>query len=865
LKKRGGQGSKAIQPADINRRREPILKAVGYAAERFLRAASWETHIQEVIERLGLAADASRVYIFKNHFDAEGRLLASCVREWTAPGVAPQIANPRLQSVPLEAAGYGRWVRLFQRDEPVCGRVKDFPESERPLLEIQEIRSLLAVPIFVAKQMWGFIGFDECRRERSWDPAEIESLKAAANILGAAVENQRIKANLESSDSELRALFEAMNDVIIVVNGQGRFLQVAPTNPDLLYLPAEDLIGKTLHDVFPTDQADRFLGHIRRILESRKALETEYTLPVGKERRPALFAAALRPMSGDRVLLVARDVTDMKRAAEDLRRSEEKYRGLFENMIEGVYQTSPDGRILAANFALVRMLGYDSEQELKATLSIDAYVDPGQREAWAERLDREGEIRNFESAFRRKDGTVIQVLENARVVRDPKGKTLYYEGTLTDITDRKNLEAQLRLLANRDSLTGLFNRRRFHEELEMQISQASRYDLRAALLWLDLDHFKNINDSYGHKAGDELLIGVARLLQDQVRQSDLLARLGGDEFAVLMPHTDLGMAEAAAARILETVRNREFALDRETVRLTASIGIALYPEQGVTADKLLAHADLAMYRAKEEGRNRFGRETAEDEQREIQASQAAWSRMVREGIEEGRFLLHAQPILDLGTRTVVQHELLLRWAAEGGAVVSAESFLETFFNLDLIQDIDRWAARQALSLLGRLGAAGSKTLVSFNVSSKAFADAELACILETGLKTLDPSRLVVEISERSTVSQFPQAQHFLSFLKRIGCRCALDDFGAGLTSMQQLKLLDLDFLKIDNSLILDLPQRRVHQKLVGAMVQLAHSLDFRVIAEGVDKESSLDLLTELEVDLAQGYAIGEPRSLEHVR
>ncbi|MBN2199086.1 MAG: EAL domain-containing protein [Candidatus Aminicenantes bacterium] len=862
---RGGQRRKTIPSVASNRRPESILRAVGYAAERFLRAASWETHIQEVIEGLGLAADVSRVCIFRNHYDAEGRLLTSRVREWTAPGVAPQIANPRLQGIPLEAAGFGRWIRQFQKDESVYGLVKDFPETERPLLESQGIRSLLAAPVFVAKQLWGFIGFDECRRERIWDPAEVDFLKAAANILGAAVESQKVKASLEASESELRALFEAMNDVIIVVNREGRFLQVAPTNPDLLYLPAEDLAGKTLHDVFPPDQADRFLGYVRRTLETRKPVEAEYTLPVGKERRPAEFAAALRPMAGDRALLVARDVTAAKRAAAALRRSEENYRGLFENMIEGVYQTAPDGRILAANMALVRMLGYDSEAELKATLSVDAYVDPRQRELWAERLNREGEIRNFESTFRRKDGTVIQALENARVVRDPEGDLLYYEGTLTDITERKNLEAQLRVLANRDSLTGLFNRRRFHEELEMQISQASRYDLRAALLWLDLDHFKTINDSYGHKAGDELLMSVARLLQEQVRQSDLLSRLGGDEFAIFMPHADLGMAEAAAARILKTVRDGKFELEDRTIRLTASIGIALYPEHGVTADKLLTHADLAMYRAKEEGRDRFGRETHEEEQLKTQSSRAAWSRMVREGIEEGRFLLRAQPILDLRRRDIVQHELLLRWAADDGEVVSAESFLETFLNLDLIQEIDRWVARQALQLLERLKRAGSETLVSFNVSSKALADGELAGILETGLKTLDPSRLVVEISERSTVSQFPQAHHFFSFLKRMGCRCALDNFGAGLTSLQQLKLLDLDFLKIDNSLILDLPQRRVHQQLVRAMVQLAHSLDFRVIAEGVNEEYSLELLGELEVDMAQGHVVGEPGSLEHIR
>ncbi|MBM3298190.1 MAG: EAL domain-containing protein, partial [Candidatus Aminicenantes bacterium] len=612
-----------------------------------------------------------------------------------------------------------------------------------------------------------------------------------------------------------------------------------------LYLPAEDLIGRKLHDVFPAEQADVFLGHIRSMVETRQPMETEYTIPVGPERRPAAFAAVLRPMAGDRVLLVARDITDKRAAEEAIRKSEEKYRSLYENMLEGVYQTTSDGRILSANPALVRMMGYDSEEELKATLSPDAYVNPKERAEWIERLEREGEVRNFEASLRRKDGTLLAVQENARVARGQEGQVLYYEGTLTDVTERKNLEEQLRLLANRDPLTNLFNRRRFHEQLEMQLRQASRYDLRAALLWLDLDHFKEVNDAYGHKAGDEMLLHIARLLQDQVRQADLLARLGGDEFAVFMPHTDLRMAEAAAARILSEIRSRAFEHEGRNIRLTASIGIALYPEQGVTVDKLLTHADLAMYRAKDEGRDRFSRETASDEHHRMRAARAAWTRLIGEGIDQGRFLLYSQPVIELGSRAAAHHELLLRWTEEGGTVVSAESLLSTLQNSDLIRDIDRWVARRALEVLARLRDAGRETVISLNVSAKTFDDPQWADILSRGLINLDPSRLIIEVSEPSTVSQFPQARHFLAFLKSRGCRCALDDFGSGLTSLQHLKLLDVDFLKIDTSLILGLPDRQDSRQLVRAMVQLAHGLEIRVVAEGVDREESLDLLTEL--------------------
>ncbi len=721
--------------------REVILEAVSFAAEKFLKAASWESNIKEVIRRLGRAADVSRVYIFKKHLSPQGSPLISQVYEWAAPGVAPQIGNPSLQSMSLEASGFSRWLRVLSQGRPVYGHTRNFPRGERGLLEQQAVKSIIVVPVFAQKQAWGFMGFDECRRERRWSAAGIDALKAAASILGGAIENEGVRTSLASSERELR--------------------------------------------------------------------------------------------------------------------------GLFENMIEGVYQTTPDGRILAANPALVRLLGYDSLEELRAVKAEEFYASPQQREAWVERIARHGEIRNFESRFKRKDGSLIVVQDNARVIRDAQGRVLCYEGTLTDITDRKRLEDQLHWLANRDSLTNLFNRRRFHEELQHHLHQTQRYQNPLALLWLDVDRFKDINDRLGHRAGDELLIEIALLLQDQVRKADLLARLGGDEFAILMPHSDLPSAESAAARILGTIRERTFRLEEQPVRITASIGIALYPEHGHSADKLLGHADLAMYRAKEQGRDRSSLETSSKLRTEFQEYRAAWAWLAERAFDEKRFLLYAQPIFDLGRGTISQYELLPRWITDSGLVVSAESFLNVGHQFTLAKEIDHWMFRQAVELL-RQQKSGPKKVLEFSLSCGSFVDRELAALFERERATLDPSFLVVDVSELAMVSEFPRAQEFIGFLKNLGYRCALADFGAGLTSLQHLRLLNLDFLKIDNSLVQDLPGHRFHRDLFKAIVQLAHSLGLQTMADGVDEEKTLDLLRELEVDLAQGYHLGLPQPLDKV-
>jgi diguanylate cyclase (GGDEF)-like protein/PAS domain S-box-containing protein len=850
-------------PEENHFRREAILEAVSYSADRFLRSGSWTDCIGDVLERLGQAADATCAYLFEHHDGQDGQSVASLRHHWLAPGF--KLKNPlsAFQNLSLTSPDMSFLLARLEDDRPFYGSTEGLSKRGREVLSREGIRSFVIVPVVDEVRRWGFMGFDERRRRRDWTAEEGEALRAAANILSAAIANERIKTRLTMSEAELRSIFTAMRHTVYVVSAERRFVRVVPTNPDLLLQPAEQMLGRTLAEVLPSGLAADFEGWVGQVLSTGQPAHAEYFLSVGSPPRDTWFTSILSPFTEGSVLIVSHDISERKKTEAAVEQSEARYRRLFENLLESVFQTGPTGQIVSANPAMVRLLGYDSEAELLAANAGDTYFNADDQKTWVERMSKDGEIRNFEVTLRRRDGTAIPVLLNARAIRGGRDGLLSYEGTITDITDRKRLEAQLIILANRDPLTNLFNRRRFQEELELQLTQSKRYGMASALLWLDVDRFKEINDTMGHRYGDELLVELARLLEGLLRGHDVLARLGGDEFAILMPHVDALQAQTVAARLIEAVHRHNFEIGDHPLRITASIGIALFPEHATSADNLLVHADLAMYRAKEEGRNRFSFYKLQEDRSERLGFRVEWIKNIRRALDNDQLVLFAQPILDLRTNSVSQHELLLRMERPaGGSLIPPETFLDVAVKFNLIQEIDHWVVRQAIRVIRDQAGAGRSPVIEINLSAKAFDDLDLLTLLENELSAIDPSRLIVEVTEISALTDFPHAQRFIVTLKKLGCRCALDDFGVGLTSFQHLKHLPLDFLKIDGSLIQDLAHNAVNQHIVQAIVNLTRGLGIKTVAECVDSPETMRLLKEYEVDYAQGFKIGEPRALK---
>jgi len=539
---------------------------------------------------------------------------------------------------------------------------------------------------------------------------------------------------------------------------------------------------------------------------------------------------------------------------------------LIERAINGIYRSKPSGEFLTVNPAFVRLLGYETEQDLRATRFDELIADDAGIAALTGQFEETEEIRNVEVALKAKDGPAVDALLNARAVRTDDGTLLYHEGIVTDISHIKRQEEQLLHLATHDPLTGLHNRREFNAILDRHLTRAKRYGGEGAVLWMDLDGFKEINDGLGHKVGDELLASLAHRMKSTIRESDVLARLGGDEFAILYPNVDSTRAQIAATRLLEAIRQHTANIQGQAIRTTASMGIVLFPAHGMHATELLMQADMAMYRAKEQGRNRFCVYSPEQQALEAPEQRIDWLRLVREALETDGFVLYAQPILDLRTDEIVRYEILLRLLDRDGGIIPPGAFLDIAEQFGLSGDIDRWVLRKTTDLLSNAAIREKGVSFAINLSPRTMTDREFLEMISRmpALDVIGPVRLVMEITETAAIYNIHVAKDFLRTLRGRGYEFALDDFGMGFSSFYQLKNLDVDYLKIDGSFIRNLSHDPVDKHLVLAMVHLARSLGKQTIAEFVEDGEILGMLREIGVDCAQGFYIGRPRPLDEV-
>jgi diguanylate cyclase (GGDEF)-like protein len=439
---------------------------------------------------------------------------------------------------------------------------------------------------------------------------------------------------------------------------------------------------------------------------------------------------------------------------------------------------------------------------------------------------------------------------------------LYLVAQVQDISERKELAARLEYLLDHDFLTGLFNRRRFQLELDHEAERVARYGANGAVLMIDLDNFKDVNDAFGHKAGDDLLKGVAGALKHRIRQTDLVARVGGDEFAMLLPEADADQAQIVAATIVKTLSRQVAVLGERSIHITASVGVALF--DGLGATEVLELADAAMYEAKQAGRNQVAMYRPGERRRELVSARMVEVEMIRNAVEDDRLVLYCQPILDLDRNDVSQYELLLRLKTDNGdEPLSPSSFLYVAERFGLIQQFDGWVARQGIALIAEHARAGRRLVLHVNLSGKSIGDPRVAALIEEAIESdgIDPTCLVFELTETAAIANIEEAKAFAHRLRARGCRLALDDFGAGFGSFYYLKTLPFDYFKIDGDFIRDFVTSPMDQLVVGAIVGIAQGMGKKTIAEFVGDDDTARLLRKSGVDFAQGYHIGRPRAV----
>lgn len=682
---------------------------------------------------------------------------------------------------------------------------------------------------------------------------------------------------LEEAEKRFANAFEAAPIGMALVGLDGKFMRVNRELTEILGYDSEHLLALTFQDVTHPDDLEADLALVKQVIAGELRnyrMEKRYVRADGEQCWVLLSVSLVRDEEGEPLYFVSQieDVTERRRSEDALLEAEDRFRSAFDEAPIGMAMNSVDGRFLRVNRAMSEITGYSREQLEATTYRSITHPDDLARSdhAFGDILAGRASHYRTEKRYIHAEGHVVPVDLSATVMRDGDGEPLHVLTQVQDITDRKRFEGQLQYLADHDSLTGMFNRRRFEEELSRELASAERYESRVAVLAIDLDDFKYINDSLGHSIGDELIARVGQALRARLRRTDVLARLGGDEFAVILPRVEEAGALEVAESLLEAVGEVDLVGlgGRGGGRVSASIGVAMFAAaSSLTAEELLVEADIAMYDAKEAGRARAVLYDATEDREERMLSRMTWADRIRDALATGDFVLHAQPVMSLSGDTTPRSELLLRMQGEDGDVIPPGSFLYIAERFELVQEIDRWVVSRAIEILAEEQAAGREIVLCVNLSAKSVVDPSLPDHIASELKAheADGRGLCFEVTETAAVVNIDRARRFAGRVSELGCEFALDDFGAGFASFYYLKHLAFDLLKIDGEFVTDLTTSRTNQLVVKAVVDIARGLGKRTIAEFVEDAETLELLRGMGVDFAQGFYVAKPAPLPLVQ
>lgn len=685
-------------------------------------------------------------------------------------------------------------------------------------------------------------------------------------------DRKRAEEALRESEKAYRDLFELSPDAVVVWNADGVIEAAnAAAAPLLGYQAREDLVGKHWLDFVDADERPALAEKVRRVQRTGGAVEAEFyaTRKDGSRAflQSRLHATLDKTGNSVRSIAISRDITDRKRAEEALFLSEARFRGAFESAGHGMALVGMDGRFLKVNAAYCRITGYAEDELLARTFLDITYSEDAADNANVAQRMRSCEISTFQAEKRyvRKDGGIVWVQLNVSAVRDAAGTPTHQITHAQDITARKAAEAALRAQARHDQLTGLPNRHAFLERLEEAFASSRRGAGAFAVLYLDLDGFKDVNDTLGHVEGDRLLQAVAARLKSNVRATDCTARFGGDEFAVLQTGpNDPSDAGALAAELTKCLA-APYRLDNNEVRITASVGISFFNSEIADPDEMLTQADLALYRAKEEGRDRYCFHSAELD-RHVR-ERVALTNELRAALENNELELYYQPQVELASGRIVGLEALVRWNHPQRGLLMPEVFIPIAERTGSIFALGRWVLGQACRQVKAWRDRGiAPPLLAINVSAAELHDyAKFEQFLADGLQRwgIAPSDIELELTESVLMETTQMHSDALARIKELGTSIAIDDFGTGYSSLAYLSAYPLSRLKIAQQFVLGIPDNAGDVAITRATLSLARELGVKVIAEGIETEAQFDFLVSAGCTVGQGFCFSRAVQVGH--
>jgi diguanylate cyclase (GGDEF)-like protein/PAS domain S-box-containing protein len=674
---------------------------------------------------------------------------------------------------------------------------------------------------------------------------------------------------LRRAEEKFRNLLEAAPDAMVIVDADGHIVLVNSQTEKLFGYTRGELLGQTLEILIPERLRKQHGLHRRNYFENphARAMGTGLDL-YGRRRDGSEFPieVSLSPLDTDEGLLISstvRDVTERKLAAAALADKDEKLRSFYQMANVGIVMTDLDGNFIEFNGAFEELCGYGRDELLRLDYwSLTPHRYARQELAMQRSLISTGRFGPYEKEYIRKDGNSIPISLNAVLIRGADSQA-YIWSFIEDITEKKAKDELINYQANFDALTGLPNRRLFRDRFAQEIKKSNRTGSQLALLFIDLDHFKNINDTLGHNKGDDLLIAAAERIAGCIRESDTLARLGGDEFTVILTNlTERAPIEIIAHKILDALQ-RPFALGNQQGYISASIGITVYPHDTQQLEDMLKYADRAMYLAKEQGRNRLAFFTPSMQQRAEE--KRALTEDLRHALARRQLAVHYQPIIELASGAIVKAEALLRWQHPERGSVNPLDFIPIAEEAGLIGEIGDWVFDQSIAAVARWRAVFGRTIqISVNKSPLQFSNESESDSWATKLaaRGLPGDSIAIEITEGLLVKDTPAVKERLIELRSRGIEVSIDDFGTGFSSLSYLKQFDIDYLKIDRAFTGGLASDPSDRALTEAIIVMAHKLGLRTIAEGVETEQQCRILIDLGCDYAQGYLFAKPLPID---
>ncbi len=658
-------------------------------------------------------------------------------------------------------------------------------------------------------------------------------------------------------------VINSLPGIFYMLDRQGRFIRINPQFSTVSGYPENELIGMSALEFFDGKSRQLVAQKVQEVFEAGCAsAEAEFITRSG-QRIPYYFSGHLTHIDEQPYLVgLGTDITERRLAEESLRVTA----SVFDNSQEAILITDADNRIIDVNPAFSHITGYSREEVMGANPALlsSGLHDPAFYAGMWNTLQQEkswrGEIWN-----RRKNGEIYAELLSIAMIIDDDGNVMRHVGVFSDISYLKEHEEALSRIAHYDALTGVPNRMLLADRMRQAIAQTSREQNMVAVCYLDLDGFKPVNDTYGHEAGDQVLVEVAKRLGNTIRGGDTVARLGGDEFVVLL----LGLSKGdecmkTLERLLAAI-SQPIPIKGNQLTLGASIGVSIYPLDDEDPDTLLRHADQAMYVAKQSGKNRFYIYDATLDQRNRDMNEFFQS--IRSGLKLGQFELHYQPKVNLSTRRLAGVEALIRWRHPERGLLAPAEFLRHVENTELDVEIGDWVIATALAQIDQWQRAGRNIDVSINISAYHLEAPHFVDKLRAQLERypeLAPGRLQIEVLETAALNEIAIVREVIDACRKFGVTFALDDFGTGYSSLSYLSNLPVDVLKIDQSFVRDMLDDKGCRAIVQGIIALASAFDRHTIAEGIETAGQYRMLLDMDCEFGQGYDIGRPMPAEEL-